>query len=104
MLDEEEEGESFEFDDKAPEAERPPSFPAALDHDLTLQGFPVLEKVEADLPPPPPQTCPSAPLADFPPLPDEKASEDAPDKELPLPPEGADNEGKTVELLLLDTG
>ncbi|XP_047013834.1 rho guanine nucleotide exchange factor 10 isoform X2 [Ictalurus punctatus] len=85
----EEEGESFEFDDEAPEAERPPSFPPALDFDSS--GCPVLENAEADLPPPPPpQTCSSAPHGQFPPPPEEGHGAD---KELPPPPEGADTQG-----------
>ncbi|GAA6075794.1 rho guanine nucleotide exchange factor 10 isoform X1, partial [Tachysurus ichikawai] len=90
---EEEEGESFEFDDEAPESERPPSFPPALDCDSSLRDVQVLEDAEADLPPPPPQTCPSAPYADFPPPLDEGQIQDCPDKELPLPPDGADTQG-----------
>ncbi|XP_026999892.1 rho guanine nucleotide exchange factor 10 isoform X1 [Tachysurus fulvidraco] len=90
---EEEEGESFEFDDEAPESERPSSFPPALDCDSSLQAVRVLVDAEADLPPPPPQTCPSAPYADFPPPLDEGQMQDFPDKELPLPPEGADTQG-----------
>lgn len=93
----EEEGESFEFDDEAPEAERPPSFPPALDFDSS--GCPVLENAEADLPPPPPpQTCSSAPHGQFPPPPEEGHGAD---KELPPPPEGADTQGMIMDLLLL---
>lgn len=98
VLDEEEDGERFEFDDEAPEAERPPSFPPALDYDC-----PVLENAEADLPPPPPppQTCPAAPHGDFPPPPDEGRVRDGADKELPPPPEGADGQGRIVDPVIL---
>lgn len=99
MLDEEEEGECFEFDDEAPEAERSPSFPPALDYNSS--SFPVLENAEADLPPPPPQTCPAAPHGDFPPPPEERHIQDGAYKELPLPPEGADTQGRIVDLLQL---
>lgn len=89
---EEEEGEPFEFDDYAPEAERPPSFPPAPGCDSSrCSGS---ENVEADLPPPPPQTCPAAPHGDFPPPPEAAQIRDAVDKELPPPPEGADTQGR----------
>ncbi|TSS85054.1 Rho guanine nucleotide exchange factor 10 [Bagarius yarrelli] len=95
VLDDEEEegGEHFEFDDEAPESERPPSFPPAVDYASSLQSFHVLEDAEADLPPPPAQTCPSIPHADFPPPPNEGQIQEVTDKELPLPPEGAEMPG-----------
>lgn len=105
VLDEEEEGESFEFDDEAPEAERPPLFPPALEDDSSV--YLVLENAEADLPLPPPpppsllQTCPAAPHGDFPPPPEQGQIQDGADKELPPPPGGADTQGRIVDLLLL---
>lgn len=97
VLDEEEEGEAFEFDDEAPEAERPPMFPPALDYDSS--GCPGMENIEADLPPPPSQTCPAAPSGDFPPPPEEGPMQEGADKELPPPPEGANTQGRLVHLL-----
>lgn len=95
MLDEEEEGEPFEFDDEVPEAERPPLFPPALGYNSS--GCPVLENAEEDLLPPPP---PPAPHGDLPPPPEEGFIQEGVNKELPLP-EGA--QGKMVDLLLLNS-